>query len=253
LFATDVGATIGMPASPSVASVAAGEASMHDPTFLVAPTEPAGLRRLGTVSPLPEHHGCDVVWASGAGLVGVQRKELTDLWSSLRDGRLAREVDAMRLLAVRMLLVEGRVRWSSAGRLTTARSPLTRDQLRGLLLSAQHRGLWVVHTDDVDDSATALLHLRRWLDKRHHSAFAWRPPMPAHGGAPGSRAWGVHLLQGFPLVGPVVAAAIWDHFGGVPLGWRCDVADLAQVKGVGPARATSLWAALPPDPPQDVA
>ena len=216
---------------------------MHDPTLLVAPTEPDGLRRLGTTSPIPEHHGCDVLWTGRSGLVGVQRKELTDLWVSLRDGRLARELRLMRLLAVKVLLVEGRVRWSASGRLTTARTPLTRDQLRGLLLSAQQRGVWVVHADDLDDTAAALLHLRRWLDKRHHTSLDVRP---ATGAAPGERGWGVDLLQSFPMVGPIVAGAIYDHFGGVPLEWRVGAAELAQVRGVGPLRAASLWSALPP-------
>jgi ERCC4-type nuclease len=216
---------------------------MHDPTLLVAPTEPDRLRRLGTTSPIPEHHGCDVVWTGPTGLVGVQRKELTDLWSSLRDGRLAREVALMRLLAVRILLVEGRVRWSASGHLSTARSPLTRTQLRGLLLSAQQRGLWVVHSDDIEDSADALVHLRRWVAKARHTALDVRPPA---GDAPGTRSWAVHLLQSFPTIGPTLAGAIHDHFGGLPLAWRVGIEQLAAVKGLGPVRARSLWTALAP-------
>ena len=214
---------------------------MHDPTLLVAPTEPPELRRIGTTSSIPEHHGCDVVWTGADGLVGVQRKELTDLFTSLRDGRLAKEVALMRFLAVRVLLVEGRVRWSASGRLATAKCPFTREQLRGVLLSAQHRGLWVVHTDDVTDSAGAVLHLRSWLAKPRHVALAARPTA----GQVDGRAWGIHLLQSFPTIGPTTAAAVHDHFGGVPLAWTVDVTALAAVQGVGPVRAASLWSALP--------
>jgi ERCC4-type nuclease len=125
--------------------------------------------------------------------------------------------------------------------LTTARPSLSKDQLRGLLWSAQHRGLWVVHTDDIDDSVAAIAHLRAWLDKLRHTSLETRrtttPPT-------GSREWAVHLLQSFPLVGPVSAAAIHDHFGGLPLSWSCTLGDLAAVKGVGPVRAEGLWSAL---------
>ena len=213
--------------------------------FLVAPTEPPALRLLGTVSGVPERHGCDVLWTTvGGRLAGVQRKTLTDLWVSVRDGRLAREVAAMGDLALRLLVLEGRVRWSGSGVLTTARAPLTREQLRGLVLSAQQRGIAVVHTDDVEDTAAAIVHVRRWFEKRRHSSLDLRPSAPS---PPGTRSWGVHLLQSFPLVGPVVAGNVVDHFGGVPLAWTRSVEELAAVPGVGPKRAAALWGALDPD------
>jgi ERCC4-type nuclease len=218
---------------------------MHDPTLFVAPTEPPELRRLGTTSSIPEHHGCDIVWTSTDGLVGIQRNEIADLWASLRDGRLARSAGLMRWLAVRVLLVEGRVRWSASGRLSTARSPLTREQFRGVLLSAQRRGLWVVHTDDLADTAAAALHLRAWAAKPRHVTFEGRPRAVEE---PGSRPWALHLLQSFPSIGPATAGAIHDHFGHVPLSWSVAEAELAMVRGVGPVRASSLWSALAAPP-----
>lgn len=137
----------------------------------VSPTEPVELQSLGEPSSLPELHSCDVLWSGSTGLVGVQRKTLRDLSCSLRDGRLAGEVAAMRLLAVRVLLVEGRLRWSPTGFLTTARPSLSKDQLRGLLWSAQARGLWVVHTDDLADSVSALSHLHAWVGKARHTSL----------------------------------------------------------------------------------
>jgi ERCC4-type nuclease len=210
--------------------------------LLVAPTEPLELRRLGPRSVVPERHGCDVVWGTAGGeLAGVQRKELTDLWSSLQDGRLAREVAAMADLVLRVVVLEGRLRWSARGRLATARAPFTRDQLRGLVLSLQLRGIAVLHTDDLADTCAAVVHLRRWHAKPHHSALDHRPRTP-----PPTRAWGAHLLQSFPLVGPEVAGAVVDHFDGVPLAWTCTPDDLAAVRGVGPVRAAVMTDALHP-------
>ena len=42
----------------------------------------------------------------------------------------------------------------------------------------------------------------------------------------------------------VLAGALWDHFGEVPLRWTCTPDDLASVRGVGPIRAGKLWSAL---------
>ena len=211
--------------------------------FLVSPTEPPELRRLGTSSGTPERYGCDVVWTlSGGSLAGVQRKTLTDLWVSLRDGRLAREVAAMTHgLECRVLVLEGRLRWTASGSLATGTAALTRDQLRGIVLSAQARGIAVLHTDDVHDTVAAITHVRRWHDKPSHTALDQRPSPTA---APHTRAWGVHLLQSFPGIGPTVAGRLVDHFGGVPLRWTCRPDELAAVPGVGPKRATALWAAL---------
>ena len=220
---------------------AAGVGTIED-VFLVAPTEPVELRRLGPTSGVPERHGCDVVWRTAAGaLAGVQRKTLSDLWASLRDGRLAREVAAMGGLSWAVLLLEGRLRWSASGTLATGQAPLTRDQLRGIVLSTQRRGIAVLHADDLDDTIAAIAHVRRWHDKRRHSALDARPAPPA----PGERAWGVHLLQSFPLVGPTVAGNVVDHFGGVPLAWTTSVEELATVPGIGGKRAAALWHALP--------
>lgn len=212
--------------------------------FLIAPTEPVELRRLGSTSSHPERHGCDVLWTTTTGaLAGVQRKTLADLWVSLRDGRLAREVAKMHGLGLAVLVLEGRLRWSDDARLTTARAPMTRDHLRGLSLSLQRRGISVLHTDDVVDTAAAVAHVQRWHDKARHPSLDLRPPPPD---GPGTRPWGVHLLQSFPGIGPTVAAAIHDHVGGVPLAWTCPPTALAAVRGVGPKRAATLWEALRP-------
>jgi ERCC4-type nuclease len=209
--------------------------------ILVSPSEPDVVRSLGTCSAVPELHGVDLCWTGPGGLVGVQRKQLGDLVRSVRDGRLAEQVARMHLLDVRVLVVEGVARWSASGHLLTAHPSISRDALRGVLWSAQQRGLWVLRTEDVHDTVAAVAHLRRWIAKRRHVSTERRPASPDD---PGSRAWGVHLLQSFPLVGPVVAGSIWDHFGAVPLRWSCSPDDLAGVRGVGPARAAQLTASL---------
>lgn len=211
--------------------------------FHVSLTEPAEVRALGVTSSLPEVHGSDIAWDGPSGLVGVQRKTLRDLTASLRDGRLAEAAARMSLLDVRVLLVEGRPRWSaSTGRLLDVPVAITRDALRGVLWSAQQRGIWVCTTASLTETVDMLVHLRRWLAKRRHTSFDARPASSA---AVGSRAWGAHLLQSFPTVGPVLAGHVVDHFGRPPLQWSCTRDELAAVRGIGPGRASLLLSALP--------
>jgi ERCC4-type nuclease len=217
--------------------------------FLVSSTEPPEVRALGVLSTTPEAHGADVAWevGRGGGLAGVQRKTLADLVASLLDGRLAREVAALRFLSVAVLLVEGRLRFGPGGRLLTASVPLDRDQLRSLLWSVQQRGIWVVHTDDVADSLRAIRGLAAWVSKPRHTSLDARARAPVVGAGAGVRDWGVQVLQCFPSVGPVVAGGVWDHFGGLPLRWSCTREELAAVRGVGGVRSRTLWVELEPE------
>ena len=71
---------------------------------------------------------------------------------------------------------------------------------------------------------------------------------PSIRGTRDSRSWALHLIQGFEGIGPTVAGAIFDHFGGVPFRWNVDgVEELMGVKGVGEKRAKALWRALEDD------
>jgi Holliday junction resolvasome RuvABC DNA-binding subunit len=63
-----------------------------------------------------------------------------------------------------------------------------------------------------------------------------------------SRDWALHLLQGFEGIGPDLAAAIFDHFEGVPFRWNVEGAKgLMEVPGIGKGRAEKLWGALNAD------
>ena len=75
------------------------------------------LKKLGRVSSTPEKHGSDYLFLSGAGLVGVQRKEVKDWVASCFDGRLAKELRQMRTLDLAVVVVEGKMVWSETGTL----------------------------------------------------------------------------------------------------------------------------------------
>lgn len=223
-------------------------------SVFIAPSEPTALKALGKSSPVPEKHGVDIMFANQHGTFGVQRKELSDFFASVTDGRLAREFPLMKQLSVSVLLIEGRQRWSTEGYLMNLpgaggrvqRKTWTRDQFRSYMLSVQQRGIWVVETDDLNDTIAWVQNFEKWASKDSHHSLIARPKPVGAWGTPDSRDWANHVLQSFEGIGPVQADRILDAFGGVlPLAWTITRKELGAVQGIGKQRLDKLWNALP--------
>lgn len=213
--------------------------------MLVSPAEPLLLRKLGTVSSLPEKHGADFLFMSPIGLIGVQRKEVKDFVSSCFDGRLAKELDQLKQVDVAALILEGELRWSGSGTLMGRWSKSYTKQLHlSLLFSAMRTGIWVVGTSNLTDTSECLLCLEQWLGKEEHKGLSRPKPPRGEWGKTANRDWCVWLLQGFEGIGKQTATNIVDYFDGLPMTWTVDVKALQQVEGVGKVRAQRLVEAL---------
>jgi ERCC4-type nuclease len=214
--------------------------------MLVSPTEPAILRALGKTSLVPEQYGADFMFPSTEfGLVGIQRKELSDFVASVKDGRLAKEIGQMKRLGLAMLVLEGKPHWTNDGLLTSTSTQWRMNQHLGTLWSVQLSGCWLATTTSVQETSTLISAFTRWTAKPRHIALESRPgPTSDEWGKVGNREWALHLLQGFRGIGPVQAAALYDHFGGLPFVWSVGIVDLMEVPGIGEKRAEGLIGAL---------
>ena len=210
--------------------------------MLISPTEPAFFRTLGKVSSVPEEYGVDFLFASTEfGLVGVQRKELSDFVASVKDGRLSKELGQMKRLGLAMLVLEGVPKWTSDGLLMSSSTQWRKTQHLGVMWSIQLSNCWTSSTTSTQDTSALLSALVKWTSKPRHLSLESRPgPSSDEWGKVGNREWALHLLQGFRGIGPVQAAAIFDHFQGVPLRWDVGILDLMEVDGIGRTRAERL-------------
>lgn len=212
-------------------------------TVLVSPTEPAPIKTLGAVSSLPERYGADVLIVGKWGLFGVQRKEVTDLVASLRGDRVAREIGQQKALNGVVWMIEGNWKWTQDGRSLVVPS-FTLTQFRGVLLSLQSHGCWVVLTQDHADTIASVLQLTRYLEKDQHLSLTNRPNPQNDWGKSTSRDWACHLLQSFDGIGPKQAGQIYEHFKGLPMAWTVTQEQLMEVRGIGKARAKTLYEGL---------
>jgi len=221
--------------------------------LLVSPTERDLLSLLSGKAmshSLPERYGADVLAVvEGRGKMAIQRKVFPDdLLASLDDGRLARELAMLSQTEYPVLILEGQPRWTSDGHLMQPwNSRWTRAQLRNLLRSVWWlHGVPVEHTQDIEDTAAAVLELESWFRKEVHRSLLSRPKRPCRDswGTSSQRDFARFFLQGLPGVGSVLAEAIFDRFGRVPMSWDCTLEELKSVYGIGEKRARALWEML---------
>lgn len=220
-------------------------------TFIVAPTErdphiAALVGADGVCSMLPERYGCDILWRARKEWWGVQRKEIKDFIASIQDGRLAREVAMMKPLPMKVVIIEGRLSWSTDNILMIGKwaSNITLAQYEGMIMSLMERGVHVTWTKDTKDTARWTRQFATWSAKQHHHALSRRPGPVSPWGHVSDEDWAVHLLQGFDGLGSEKARAIVRHFNGVPFSWSVSEAELMQVPGIGKVLARRLVNAL---------
>ena len=130
-----------------------------------------------------------------------------------------------------LLRPETYTRWSLSGH-------------RNLMLSLQMEGVWVMGTEDVNDTVSLILDMARWCEKKEHTTLKSRPKPRGAWGAASDRDFQLHTLQSIPGIGPGQAEKILDHFGRLPIAWTVDKKELLAVPGMGKVKVDRAWAAL---------
>lgn len=214
--------------------------------ILVAPTERPPISNLGQSSLLTEKLGVDILWECRHGLAGAQRKEVMDLIASVRDGRLGKEFEQMKLgLKFAFLIVEGQPAWDREGNLMTQHTRWNIKQHNGVMLSAQTKGVMVITTRNALETCAAVEHLVEWTNKEEHtSSLLARPSAPTNGwGKLDDRSTAIHIYSGIPGINTVLAGRIYDA--GIRL-FKCGTTleELVTVRGIGKPTAQAILACI---------
>jgi ERCC4-type nuclease len=179
---------------------------------------------------------------SVASQLSIERKAAEDLGRSIIDGRLFRQMSALRRFAARpVLLVEGLRPHSTP-------SGVPWYAVRGALVSvAVVFGVPIPLAEGPQESAEILVTAGRPLARTTslaHVRPGYRPK--------GWRRRALFILQGLPNVGPAPARALLEAFGSVGAVMSAGTAMLADVEGIGVGAATSLARAIGDEPAQSV-
>lgn len=214
--------------------------------MFVSPAEPAQLKVGRKSSGLCEQRGADFLFVAHGQWVGIQRKEVQDFIASVGDGRLAKELAQLQECHHRVLIIEGRVRWTNDGEMITNGygRPWTRAQWRGQLWTVRLKDVWVEFSDDIADTSECLDQIERWFNKDNHTSLDRRPGPVSLWGKPSNEDYQRHLVMGLPGVGAELADRIVRTFDGVPFGWRIGEKDLEKVQGIGKKKAQRIYECL---------
>lgn len=214
--------------------------------MFVSPAEPEKLRRNRKVSTLCEQRGADFLFVAHGQWVGIQRKEVKDLLASVADGRLQRELGMLQDCTYRILIVEGKVQWTTEGVMVTNGygRPWTKRQWWGALWTVRSKGIWVEFTESIDDTDYCVDSIEVWFGKDRHASLDRRPGPVSLWGKPSNEDYQRHLVMGLPGVGPELADRIVREFKGVPFGWRVGEDELMRVEGIGKVKARKIYECL---------
>jgi len=217
---------------------------------IVASTEPPRLKAIATDvhNTYEAKFGSDITFRSRGLWVGVQRKELKDLVSSVADGRLGENLAKMKLLDVAVLLIEGVPKFSLEGEMLGPAGAygrgFTEAAYHGVLWTVQSQGIWVSHTKSLDETIEYVQMLERWCGKERHTSLMRRPGPVNSWGTASNEDFARHMLMGLPGVGVEVANRVLVKFGRVPWEWSCTKEELMEVPGVGKKTAERLLGAF---------
>ncbi|MBU2534517.1 MAG: hypothetical protein KKB37_17390, partial [Alphaproteobacteria bacterium] len=224
-------------------------------TFLVSPTEPQDLLELlgnSIVSQIPEDHGVDLLALipkpEGVVKLGLQRKRVPeDFWSSIEDGRLSRELVLMRdLVTFPILVLEGRLRFNSDGRLYSPKNPrfpyrINRRGIRNLLRSCWVQfGVQIEHSEGLEDTVAIWEEWTDYVTKEKHTSLLRRPSIYSEWGTPSVSERELYWVQGFRGIGVEIGANLLQKLSPIEL-CNSSIEELMIVDKIGRVRAEGIY------------
>lgn len=206
---------------------------------IISPTEPSWLRATGKVSMSPERWGGDIMIPELKCV--IQRKEVADLISSAADGRLAQQVQQMRPMPWRFIIIEGQMKWSTDGELIGNRwQKFTKKQLNSLLTTIQLDGVVVLFSSDATDTLLTIDSIERYVAKPEHAFLNTRPKnIQSEWGVIDTESYQSWVLQSWPGISDKLARRIISHIG-FPMKLNVTAEQLLSVPGLGEGKVKAI-------------
>ena len=197
--------------------------------------------------------GFDMMLYTESGPIGIERKHVPDdFLGSVQDGRLNREIQAMRQeTQVQIVLLHGRMYFDRSGALRTWRRrpqrytqgrPWTRKGIENLKRTIKYvEGCYIEEARNNAELVQVVNDLQVYFDQKYHLSIKSRPSIRTDWIVPTYAEQVAYFYDGLPEIGVIGARKFYEHFP-CPLDlFGASIEQIMEIRGIGKSTATAIY------------
>jgi ERCC4-type nuclease len=213
---------------------------------MITTNEPKKIKKiLSDLIELPM--GYDIKLLTRVGAIGVERKKLPgDLLASIDDGRLGREIVAMREdTVIQVVLLHGKLKYNQDKTVYVGakrKTHWTEYGINNMLRTIEYvEGCYLEYAKNDTELVTVLQELQDYMDKGKHLSLKGRPGIQKEWIVPTRQERVMYFYQGLPGIRVVRARYIQEKFPNPIDLFGATVQDICKVPGIGKSTATDIY------------
>ena len=217
-------------------------------TFLINTNEHKRVKKIFEKEAFPfSLDGFDFLLYTNSGVIPGERKRIPqDLISSVEDGRLNREILAMREVSeIYFVLLEGTFGYNHrTGLLRMGRRLVNWKEkgIRNLLRTIQYcEGAYIEYSRDTKHSVEVVASLQEYFDAKRHLSLKHRPRLQSAWYFPLKTERVIYFYQGLPGIGSITAKAIYEKFPNPLSLFQASIDEICEASRIGKSMATKIY------------
>jgi len=190
----------------------------------------------------------DIQLYTSSGLVCIERKKVPgDLLASVDDGRLGREISAMREQTdLRIILLQGIIKYRNDGTVVTGRRRLkrewTRKGIRNLRRTWEYvEGCYTEYADSKRELVNIVAEIQGYFDKGKHLGLKTRPGLQNNWIFPPRADRVMWFYQGLPGISVSRARTLYEQFPNPFELYEASLEDILGISGFGKVLASGIY------------
>ena len=215
-------------------------------TVVITSNEPKSIRKLFT-DRIEMSMEFDFKLYTKSGIVGIERKKVPgDLISSIEDGRLGKQILAMREeCSIKIVLLHGVMTYNKNGVLRQGKrtsSRWTAKGMRNLRRTLEFvEGCYIEYARNNIELVNVINEIQIYLDTPQHNSMHIRQGIRRDWIIPTNQERVMYWFQGLPKVGTTTAKKLYDKFP-TPLSlFQASIEEICEVPKIGKHSATNIY------------
>ena len=189
--------------------------------------------------------GFDILLVTNTAEIPIERKKIpSDLLSSITDGRLDREISAMRQASdIQVILLHGKFVYKNDGTLRMrGKSRWTRKGVRNLIRTLKFiEGVYIEWADSLEDLVAVVYEMEEYFNKSTHQSLHTRAGLGAYRQTTPYSERVKYFYQGLPSIKVSRARALHSMFPTPMSLYQADISDISDIHGFSTVSATRIY------------